>query len=140
MKKVLFLLTLSAGAYGAAAIHPTNLRCEYLTNPQGIDVVEPRLSWILAGSPTAHGLHQTAYRIVVTGAADVPLWDTGKVDSGQSIQVVYRGKPLTSGATASWKVQVWDQDGKPSDWSPAAQWSMWDPLESTCRHASLSIL
>jgi len=38
--------------------------------------------------------------------------------------VVYRGKPLTSGAAAFWKVQVWDQAGQPSDWSAPAQWSM----------------
>ncbi|SPE42444.1 Alpha-L-rhamnosidase (fragment) [Candidatus Sulfopaludibacter sp. SbA3] len=46
------------------------------------------------------------------------------MDSAQSIQVVYAGKPLLSGAVAFWKVQVWDQDGKASAWSPSAQWSM----------------
>ena len=34
------------------------------------------------------------------------------------------GKPLNSGAAAFWKVQVWDQDGQPSEWSAPAQWSM----------------
>jgi alpha-L-rhamnosidase len=124
MKTVLILLTVMAGAYGAASIHPVGLKCEYRTNPLGIDVAEPRLSWMLSGSPTAHGLRQTAYRIVVNGAAGDILWDTGKVASAQSIQVVYRGRPLTSGMAAHWKVDVWDQDGQESGWSAPAEWSM----------------
>ena len=131
MKKVLFLLACAAPAFAAAAIHPGNLRCEYRTNPQGIDVTEPRLSWILTGAaPAARGLKQTAYRILVASSDAAlksnsgNLWDTGKVDSDQSIQVVYGGKPLHSGATAFWKVQVWDQSHHESEWSAPAQWSM----------------
>ena len=131
MKTVLFLLSWAASAHAAAAVHPVNLRCEYRSNPLGIDVVEPRLSWILNGTtPSARGLRQSAYRIVVASsdsalkANNGNLWDTGKVDSDQSIQVVYRGKPMASGATAFWKVQVWDQSHHESEWSAPAQWSM----------------
>ena len=52
------------------------------------------------------------------------LWDTGQVESDDSIQVEYGGKPLASHAECFWKVRVWDKDGKPSDWSPVAKWSM----------------
>ena len=100
-------------------------------NPLGIDTAEPRLSWILTPvNPKARALRQTAYRILVassdanlrTNSGD--LWDTGRVASAESIQIAYRGKPLASGAAAFWKVQVWDQDGQPSDWSAPANWSM----------------
>ncbi|HWC96134.1 MAG TPA: family 78 glycoside hydrolase catalytic domain [Candidatus Sulfopaludibacter sp.] len=130
MKTVLIVLTFAAAALAASAIQPGNLRCEYRTNPQGIDVTEPRLSWILTGaSPTARGVRQTAYRILASsseaglksGTGD--LWDSGKVTSAQSIQVVYHGKPLNSGALVFWKVQIWDQDGKAA-WSAPAQWTM----------------
>jgi len=30
-----------------AAVSIANLRCEYLTDPLGIDVTQPRLSWVL---------------------------------------------------------------------------------------------
>jgi alpha-L-rhamnosidase len=121
------LLFLAAGLHGAGSLRPDQLRCEYRANPQGIDITEPRLSWTLAAiNPKARGLHQSAYRIVVgsTPQANGDLWDSGKVASGQSIQIVYRGKPLTSGRAAFWKVQVWDQDGQISDWSQLGQWSM----------------
>ncbi len=108
-----------------------SLRCEYRTNPLGIDVLQPRLSWqLVATDPTARGLRQSAYRVLVASDEEAlradrgDLWDSGKVMSGQSIHVTYAGKPLASRAQAFWKVQVWDQAGKPSGWCGTARWSM----------------
>ncbi len=42
---------------------PENLRCEYLVNPLGIGVTQPRLSWIVRSEE--RGQVQTAYRILV---------------------------------------------------------------------------
>ena len=131
MRITLLFFCLVSSLLAAASIRPDQLRTEYRANPQGIDVVEPRLSWILtARNPETRGLRQTAYRITVSssaagalrGAAD--LWDTGKVVSAQSIQVTYGGKPLTSGANAFWRVKIWDNKGEASDWSTPAHWSM----------------
>ncbi len=115
----------------AAAIHPRQLRVEYRENPLGIDVAAPRFSWLAAAAnPKARGLRQTAYRILVASserslrAGSGDLWDSGKVASDNSAQIVYAGKPLVSGEAAFWKVQVWDQRGKPSEWSTPAEWSM----------------
>lgn len=105
-----------------------NLRCEYRTEPLGIDVLQPRLSWTLQSQQRRQ--HQTAYRILVASdaanlKADIgDLWDSGKVDSSQTIAVVYGGKTLTSGMDCFWKVCVWDKDGRPSAWSRPAMWSM----------------
>ncbi|MGA8581689.1 MAG: glycoside hydrolase family 78 protein, partial [Bryobacteraceae bacterium] len=52
------------------------------------------------------------------------LWDSGKVASADSAQIVYAGKPLASRAAAFWKVKVWDQRGKASEWSAPAEWCM----------------
>ena len=131
MRRVWLGCLITTTLYAAASVQPQQLRCEYRANPQGIDVVEPRLSWILTpANPQARALRQTAYRVLVStseraleaGAGD--LWDSGKVPSGQSIHVVYRGRPLTSSVAAFWKVQVWDQDGRASEWSQPARWSM----------------
>ena len=131
LRTALLFLCAAVPAFAAASIQAVQLRCEYRNNPQGIDVPEPRLSWQLAASDAKlRGLRQSAYRIVVSSslaqlrANSFDLWDTGKVDSAQSIQVAYHGKALASGAQAAWRVQVWDQDGKPAAWSDAAQWSM----------------
>ncbi|MGC9329471.1 MAG: hypothetical protein ACP5I1_17685, partial [Candidatus Hinthialibacter sp.] len=117
---------------GAAAhtdsITVSNFRCEYLKNPLGIDETSPRLSWKLESNQ--RGQKQTAYHILVAGNLDLlnknqgDLWDSGKVDSNQSIHVVYDGAPLQSRMECYWKVRVWDQDGRPSDWSESAYWSM----------------
>jgi alpha-L-rhamnosidase len=49
--------------YSRNGISPTELRCEYRTNPLAIDVNNPRLSWALESSQ--RGQRQTAYRILV---------------------------------------------------------------------------
>jgi len=107
---------------------PAALRCEYLTNPLGIDVRIPRLSWILQSSQRAQ--KQTAYQILVDDNDEKlkqnkgDLWDTGKVSSDQSVHVAYAGKPLQSQMRCCWKVRVWDKNGTASAWSKPAMWSM----------------
>jgi alpha-L-rhamnosidase len=120
------LLSPLAGMLHAAGL--TNLRCEHLANPLGIDVTQPRLSWVIES--THRGERQTAYQILVA-SSEVLLkqnkgdcWDSGKVASDQSIQVEYQGKPLASRMRCYWKVRVWDQDGKASAWSEPALWTM----------------
>lgn len=112
----------------AFGIRPVQLRCEYLTDPLGIDVPLPRLSWVLESSE--RGQYQRAYHVLVSSepallaAGKGDLWDSGKVESDQSIQVVYGERPLPSRMRCWWKVRVWDKDGAGSVWSAPAQWSM----------------
>ena len=117
--------------FAAASLQPARLRCEYRVNPEGIDVTLPRLSWELtAANPKQRGLRQSGYRVVAASsqallAANVyDLWDSGKVESAQSNQVVWHGKPLGSGMLVAWRVEVWDQAGQQSKWSGVAQWTM----------------
>jgi len=105
-----------------------DLKCEYLVNPQGVDVTNPRLSWALESAQ--RGVAQTAYQILVSGSEDAlahdqgDLWDSDKIESDQSIHVVYAGSPLTSRFRCWWKVRVWDNHGNPSKWSTPASWTM----------------
>jgi alpha-L-rhamnosidase len=104
------------------------LRCEDLKDPQGIDAVQPRLSWKLYSN--GRNQAQTAYEILVASspvelaANQGDLWESGKVLSDQSIQLGYAGKPLASRAPCFWKVRVWDEAGKVSGWSQPARWTM----------------
>ena len=52
------------------------------------------------------------------------LWDSGEVSSGQSVHVVYAGRPLASGTRCYWKARVRDQAGTLSAWSKPALWTM----------------
>jgi alpha-L-rhamnosidase len=50
------------------------------------------------------------------------LWASGKIRSGQSQWVPYKGKSAASGGRIWWKVRCWDQNGEISDWSEPAWW------------------
>ncbi|HOL31018.1 MAG TPA: family 78 glycoside hydrolase catalytic domain [Anaerohalosphaeraceae bacterium] len=107
---------------------PVLLRCEYRTDPIGIDIISPRFSWQLQSDQ--RGQKQTAYQIYV--ASDLQLlqnnqpdmWDSGKVQSDETAAVAYAGKPLASDSVYFWKVRLWDKDGNSSPWSLPAKWSM----------------
>ncbi|MVT11853.1 family 78 glycoside hydrolase catalytic domain [Chitinophaga sp. ysch24] len=98
-----------------------------LTNPQGIDVVTPRLSWEITGD--VRNVAQQSYQVLVASsiqklAADQgDIWNSGKVASSNSVHVTYAGKALGSGQQYYWKVKVWTTQGE-SKWSAPAQWSM----------------
>ena len=125
----------------ASAVTVGQLRCEYLKEPLGIDVLQPRLSWVLrADKGAARDQAQTGYQIVVASnrneldANQGDVWDSGHIASDQSIQVPYAGKALVSEQECFWKVRVWDAQGKPSAWSEPARWTM-GLLKSSDWHA-----
>jgi alpha-L-rhamnosidase len=111
-----------------ANLSPAQLKCEYLDNPLGIDSSQPRLSWIVESKERDE--KQTAYQILAASSEALlksdkgDLWDSGKVATDQTAQVVYAGNALSSCQHCCWKVRVWDKDGKMSVYSPPAYWDM----------------
>ena len=71
---------------------PSRLRVEHLASALGIDAPIPRLSWWL---PQGAG-RQLAYRIRTDNG-----WDSGRVDSGESVLIEYSGPAARAPATAS---------------------------------------
>ncbi|TCD28297.1 alpha-L-rhamnosidase [Pedobacter psychrodurus] len=112
----------------AQDIKVAQLDCEYRNNPIGIDVFSPSLSWKLQSSK--HNVMQAAYQVLVSRSQSNldknigEVWDTKKVNSGQSIQIPYKGIKLLSTKTYYWKVRVWDNFGNQSAWSTSAFWQM----------------
>lgn len=132
---LVILLTLatcgiSRAQSSASTLRPTELRCEYLVNPLGIDTPRPRLTWVLESPPHDRGRSQTAFQILVATSEDGlragkgDLWNSGRIASSQSAQISYAGNPLPSRQHCWWKVRVWDEHGNPSVWSEPARWSM----------------
>jgi alpha-L-rhamnosidase len=117
-------VTLSANAQ----VTVSDLKCEYKTDPVGIDVLEPRLSWKVE-SPQRNTL-QTAFEIRVAEnlksleSGNQLAWNSGKVDSSQSIHVVYKGAALKSRQRLYWQVRAWDNHGNTSQWSKSGYWEM----------------
>lgn len=105
-----------------------NLVTEYLINPVGIDVIKPRLSWQLISNED--NVMQTAYEIQI---ADSPqklsrikdlIWNSGKVESDQSVNVAYEGPALKSMQRVYWQVRIWDNKNNVTKWSEPAFWEM----------------
>jgi len=111
-----------------AGLAPADLRCEYATDPLGIDVASPRLSWKVRGD--ARSQVQTAYQILVASTPELllkdtgDLWNSGKVDSDRTLLVEYEGKPLSASQKAYWKVAVWGDGAQGAAWSEPATWTM----------------
>jgi len=117
-------LTVSA----AEKIMAEELVCEYHTNPVGIDVQNPRLSWKIFSDQ--QDVLQTAYEIRV---ADSPanlkrknrlIWSSGKVNSDQSVNVEYQGPELEPMQRVYWQVRIWNNQNKDTKWSEPAFWEM----------------
>ncbi|MGC9341744.1 MAG: alpha-L-rhamnosidase N-terminal domain-containing protein, partial [Bacteroidales bacterium] len=152
MKKILFLLFIISFVINSCdlkekSLKITSLKTEYTENPIGIDVPSPRFTWIL--EDTMRNVKQTAYRILVAsdpsllkpGKAD--LWNSGWVESDQSVFVNYQGEDLESGKRYYWTVSVKDNYERevkpskdayfemgfldPSDWQ--AEWIGFRPRE-----------
>jgi alpha-L-rhamnosidase len=119
------VLSLCIASFSAAGpLPPSRLRCEYLKNPEAVDIGSPRFAWVL--NHTDRAQKQTAYELQVskdprfTGES---MWATGKVAGPQSIQVAYKGQPLSSDADYFWRVRYWDAAGAESAWSETARFS-----------------
>ena len=104
-----------------AQLKVQNLLVENLTNPIGIDVAQPRLSWQLA-SPKRNTV-QAAYEIKLSSGKK-EIWSTGKVASAQSVHIPYSGPALQSAAKYQWQVRAWDNNGEASSWSAPAGFQM----------------
>ena len=85
------------------------LLIEYMKNPLGLDEETPRFSWKLKSDN--QNVFQTAYHIIVDG-----MWDSGKIESGESVYIEYAGKKLMPKTCYNVKVKVWDNYGEESDW------------------------
>ena len=94
----------------------TQLSCESSKNPLGIATQKPRFGWkIDTQLPNAM---QEKYHIQVT-KEDTCLWDSGEVDSCQSVYVDYQGPQLEYATRYKWRVRAC-VNGQWSDWSDNA--------------------
>ena len=81
-----------------------NIKTEYLKNPLGIDIENPRIMWNCEG-----GVTQTAYQIITDE------WDSGKVMSS-SMRAVVPVK-FEKGKRVTFKIRLWDENDKEDEFS-----------------------
>jgi alpha-L-rhamnosidase len=122
----LFVLLGSLLPLNAAAVI-RNLQVEYMTTPLGIDVVQPRFSWQMATTAGERGYWQTAYQIRVKDPDGALAWDTGRIESPNSLGIKYAGGPLKPATRYSWAVTVWIQTGAKLDAGSWFETGLMDP-------------
>ena len=142
-RRILIVLSLTvlapARVLPQATLTVAGLRVEYLTNPIGIDMVQPRLSWRIESN--RRNTTQAAYQLqVATSEASLTrganlLWDSGRLMSDTSVFVNYRGPPAVSRTRYYWRVRVWDNSGRESPWSAIEFWEsgLLQPADWTAR-------
>lgn len=104
---------------------PNGLLTELLRWPERAVITDatPELSWEV---PVSVG-NQTAYRILVASSDNnlklnkADIWDSTKVESTQNTNISYAGLALQPNSSYWWKVQLWDQNGKPTNVSQPQQ-------------------
>lgn len=103
-----------------------DLRCEYASNPLGIDAKQPSLGWRMDSS--RRNAKQSAYHILVSiseegvpSEADV-TWNSGIVETDQSTHIRYSGIELVSSQRYYWRVRIRNDRGEWTSWSETAWW------------------
>ena len=121
------ILTIPSKINAEQILKTTNLRTEYKTNPLGIDIEKPRLSWEIVSNKRS--TMQISYEVSFASTKEnlveekEILWSI-KNKSDQSIHIIYNGPELQSRQRLYWRVRVWDNHRRVSEWSKPAFWEM----------------
>ncbi|WP_434503235.1 family 78 glycoside hydrolase catalytic domain [Prevotella sp.] len=62
------------------------------------------------------GFNQKAYQIELSSNEKV-IWNSGRINSSESILVPYNGPQLNPATQYTWKVKIWSANGETSEWS-----------------------
>ena len=95
---------------------PDGLMVDLLRAPDQAVVTDsvPDFSWIVPGKV----INQQAYQILVASEENLldnekaDLWNSGKIESNQSSNVSYDGRPLKPSSSYWWKVKVWGENSE----------------------------
>ena len=100
---------------------PNGMRVEYLRDPHLTPIQDPlpEYSWVVP----AEAVCQKAYQVLVASKKENlqknigDVWDSKQVRSDQSINVGHGGPPLQPNTSYFWKVRIWDQDNRLTEYS-----------------------
>lgn len=126
--QVIFILLLAGCTNRKQEIIVSDLRCENLSDPLGINTTKPRLSWKIKSE--INGTSQQAFQILA--ASDISLldeknadlWNSGKTVSSSGVLIPYQGKELQSRSLCYWKVRIWNEQDVVTEWSSPALFSV----------------
>ncbi|MBN2163707.1 MAG: family 78 glycoside hydrolase catalytic domain [Pontiellaceae bacterium] len=115
------------------AVSPDGQMVEFLRGECIAGLIDPvpEFSWVVHSKEK--NAMQAAYQVRVassrnlleSGKADV--WDSGRVESDQSVNVSYGGAALQPRQTVYWKVKTWTNQGEESNWSAVQEFTAAEP-------------
>lgn len=117
------LIGFAISAIGSPSLQIQNAMCGHKENPTGLLMKQVLFEWTLASNE--RNVTQKAYQIAVASsrenllAGKYDVWNSGVVNSTESLLIPFGGKSLKAGERYFWKVQVWNQKNQSSGWSKA---------------------
>lgn len=97
---------------------------EYRENPVGLSVEQPRFSWKLESEEK--NVVQASYRLQAACGRET-VWDSGRVQSFQSVLVPYGGMPLMEETEYQVKLEVEDNYGNKAESSAIFSTGIFEP-------------
>lgn len=86
-----------------------NITCERVHTPLTVTNRRPRFSWEIVSDE--QDVFQKAYQITVYENDGALLWDSGKVESRETVDIEYSGESLASMGRYDYQITVWDNHG-----------------------------
>ncbi|HET6671865.1 MAG TPA: family 78 glycoside hydrolase catalytic domain [Agromyces sp.] len=117
---------------GVATVSVGMLTVNHLEEPIGIPTAPPVFSWQLEGE--GRGLVQSASQIQVATSVDSfddpDVWDSGRIEDSDSVNVRYAGEDLEARTNYHWRVRVWDGAGEATPWSEPSRFETALPADA----------
>ena len=116
-----FLFCLLLALQCCAQLKISSALCENKINPFGVNLSKIHFSW--QAENIKRGFFQSAYQIVIASSEkkllqdEIDVYNSGKVEKNESINVLYKGKKLHAGQCYFWRVRVWNKQKNVSLWS-----------------------
>ena len=100
---------------------PYGMSVEYIRKPERTPIKDrlPEYSWVVP----VEAVFQKAYQILVASQKELleknigDVWDSKQVRSNKSVNIEHGGLPLQPNTNYFWKVRIWDQDNRLTEYS-----------------------
>ncbi len=98
----------------AASLH--HLRVNRLAEPAGV-IRGAQFSWMVSSDQAdaqqvAYAIRAAASPEALKAGGRALLWDTGRVESGETLQIPWQGRKMPSASRIWWQLEVWLTTGE----------------------------
>jgi len=122
---------------------PSGLTIEHIREPRYTKIVDsmPEFSWLVP----KEAVIQKAYQILVSSKKELAdknigdVWNSGQVRSSKSADIEFEGEPLKPNSNYYWRVRIFDQDNRLSEYSTVQEFKTGSFGETITSHNCFQI-